>query len=89
MSWRYGDPGGAAAIKGDKRLRTISNLCLCRNRCTEYAEEFLRELESNPKLPDLLDRLATLDGLITRADIEQALLELRKLDGTRDRFGRR
>ena len=60
-----------------------------RNRCTEYADEFLRELEGNPKLPDLLDRLVALDGLITRADIEQALLELRKPDGTRDRTGRR
>ena len=54
-------------------------LDLVRGRCTGFAEEFLRELESHPHFPHLLDRLTALAGPITRSDIERAFLELRKL----------
>lgn len=59
----------------------LAKLETLRSRCTGYAEEFLHELKANPRLPDVLDRLVALDGLITRADIERVLLDLRKPGG--------
>jgi hypothetical protein len=56
----------------------LFRLDLVRGRCTGFAEELLRELESHPHFTHLLDRLTALAGPITRSDIERLSLDLRK-----------
>ena len=55
---------------------------LIRTRCTGFAEEFLLRLEGYPEYPGLVNKLSELDGVITRADIENVLLEIRMLHKT-------
>jgi len=61
--------------------RSLNSSEIVRSRCTDFAMEFLRELDGHRKLPALLDKLMEIDGLITRSDVERVYMDLVKLDG--------
>ena len=56
----------------------LNKLASVRARCTPFAAEFLADLGPIPYFAALLDKLMETRGLITRIDIERALLEINK-----------
>ena len=43
-------------------------------KCSKFAAELLQDLRRHPKLPQLLERLRVIEGIIFRSDIENAFL---------------
>lgn len=49
-----------------------------RERCTDFAKEFLAQIERHPDFPEVVEIVSKLDGGISRADIEDAFIQVAK-----------
>ena len=57
---------------------TLSKIEHLRERCTDFAKDFLDQIEQHPDFPEVVEIVSKLDGGISRADIEDALIQVAK-----------
>lgn len=57
---------------------TLSKIEHLRERCTDVAEEFLAQIEGHPDFTEVVEIVSKLDGGISRADIEDAFIQVAK-----------
>lgn len=57
---------------------TLSKIEHLRERCTDFAKDFLDQIERHPDFPEVVEIVSKLDGGISHADIVDAFIQVAK-----------